>query len=75
MLSYVRFNLNLPPVEDPDQVIYKSEKCPSRSRYRNEFEELKKMSKMGHVYLVLNKTDRLYYAIKKVAFAFRTGGR
>jgi len=68
-LKYVRFNLELPPLEDPEELKYKNVENPSRSRYRNEFEEINKLGS-GHTYLVKNKIDRLIYAVKKVFFVF-----
>eukprot|EP00826_Nyctotherus_ovalis_P061171 TRINITY_DN8675_c0_g2_i1.p1 TRINITY_DN8675_c0_g2~~TRINITY_DN8675_c0_g2_i1.p1 ORF type:complete len:180 (-),score=67.34 TRINITY_DN8675_c0_g2_i1:925-1443(-) len=67
VLKYVRFNLELPPLDDPEELKYRKVDKPSRSRYRNEFEEVKKLRK--HLYLVKNKMDYLTYAIRKV----RTG--
>ena len=63
-LKYVQFNLELPPVDDPEELKYRELNNPSRSRYRNEFDEVAKIT--HHLYLVMNKVDRLMYAVRKV---------
>jgi len=64
VLEYLRLNIELPPLDDPEELKYEKVDEPSRSRYRNEFEEVKQLSK--HIYLVKNKMDYLMYSVRKV---------